>query len=81
MSVETKEQKKRWVKKWEAHKHCLVCSIAIPPDKEFCSTDCESEYLKWKDKQKGKSRNTWICMIVMIVAVVIITFVMMGFGV
>jgi predicted nucleic acid-binding Zn ribbon protein len=67
--------KKRWVKKWEPHRHCLVCGLATAPEKEFCSPKCESDYQGWKGKQKSKNRNTWICMIGMIVAVVVITLV------
>jgi len=64
--------KRRWVKKWEPHRHCLVCGLATAPDKEFCSSNCESEYLGWKNKQKNKNRNTWICMIGMIVVVIVV---------
>jgi predicted nucleic acid-binding Zn ribbon protein len=69
-------KKKRWVKRWEPHKHCLVCALAIPPDKEFCSTTCEKEYMDWKNKQKGKNKNTWVCMILVIVVMVVMMFLL-----
>jgi predicted nucleic acid-binding Zn ribbon protein len=70
-----KPRKRKWVKKWEPHKHCLVCGLATSPQKEFCSQTCEQEYLDWKNKQKGKSRNTWICMIAMIGVMVVMMIV------
>ena len=71
-----KSKKKRWVKKWEPHKHCLVCGLAVSVGKEFCSTTCEKEYMDWKNKQKGKNRNTWVCMIGVIVVMVVLMFVL-----
>ncbi|NVM55020.1 MAG: DUF2116 family Zn-ribbon domain-containing protein [Candidatus Helarchaeota archaeon] len=53
-----------------------MCGIATSTDKEFCSTTCENEYFQWKNKQKGKSRNMWLCMILMIVVVVVMMFVL-----
>lgn len=76
MSLQEQPKKRKWVKKWEAHKHCLVCGVATPVDKEFCSTTCENDYLEWKNKQKGKNRNMWLCMILMIVVVVVMTFLL-----
>jgi predicted nucleic acid-binding Zn ribbon protein len=64
--------KRRWVKKWEPHRHCLVCGLATSPEKEFCSDKCESEYHGWKGKQKNKNRNTWLCMIGMVVVMVVV---------
>ena len=79
MSTLEKPKKRKWIKKWEPHKHCLVCGIASPIDKEFCSQACEQEYLDWKNKQKGKNRNMWLCMIGMIVVVVVMMFLSFGF--
>ncbi len=76
MNMIEKPKKKKWIKKWEPHKHCLVCGIATSMDKEFCSTTCESEYMAWKNKQKGKNRNMWLCMILMIVVVVVMMFLL-----
>ena len=76
MVVEEKFKRKKWIKRWEPHKHCLVCGLANAPDKEFCSPTCEKEYADWKNKQKGKNKNTWICMAVMIAVMVIIMVVL-----
>ena len=76
MAMQEKVKKKKWVKKWEPHKHCLVCGIATGIDKEFCSQSCEQEYINWKNKQKGKSRNMWICMIAMIAIMVVMMVVL-----
>jgi len=53
--------------------------VATSIDKEFCTQNCEQEYLDWKNKQKGKSRNMWLCMIGMIVVVVVMMFLSFGF--
>ncbi len=76
MALLEKPKKKKWIKKWEPHKHCLVCGMATAPDKEFCSTNCEQEYIDWKTKQKGKNRNMWICMIAMIGVMVVMMVIL-----
>jgi len=76
MSLQEKIKKKKWIKKWEPHKHCLVCGISTAPEKEFCSTTCEQEYMDWKNKQKGKNRNMWICMIGIVVIMVVMMVVL-----
>jgi predicted nucleic acid-binding Zn ribbon protein len=34
------------------HKHCPICSIPIPMDKEFCSPACEEKYKKAARRQR-----------------------------
>ncbi|MHA1264216.1 MAG: hypothetical protein ACTSRS_03185 [Candidatus Helarchaeota archaeon] len=45
-------------------------------DKEFCSVKCEQEYFEWKNKQKSKNRNMYICMIGMMITVIVIMFIL-----
>ena len=77
--------RKRWVRKWEPHKHCSVCGLAMEPssDTEFCSSDCEFKYTKWQKKQKKKDK--WMTYImfgsigVIIVVMVVTSFLGGGF--
>ena len=81
MSKTTQQQKKqKWIKKWEPHKHCTVCGLAIPPNKEFCSNKCTNEYFDWKKKKEKKEKRTSMFMILAIVAMVIIMVVLYGFS-
>ncbi len=73
---EQKQKKQKWIKRWEAHKHCNVCGLAIEPGKEFCSNKCSGEYFDWKKDKEKKEKRTWILMIVFIVVMVVILIVM-----
>ncbi len=42
-----------------AHKHCPVCGKSMGVDKDFCSTECEQDYLK---RRKSQQRRSWIFM-------------------
>jgi len=59
-------------RKYEEHKHCVVCDRAIPMSQDFCSQECKDSYKK-ADKSKGK-KNT-IQIVVMVVLVVVMIFV------
>jgi len=67
-SEHKKSQKaRRWVRKWEEHKHCSVCGLAMDAniDSDFCSHECEIKFKKWQEKQKKKDK--------------IFTYIMVGF--
>jgi predicted nucleic acid-binding Zn ribbon protein len=34
------------------HRHCIVCSIPIPVDREFCGTACEDKFKRSERKRK-----------------------------
>lgn len=59
-------------RKYEEHKHCVVCNKAVAVTQDFCSQDCKNQYTK-ADKDKGK-KNT-IQIIVMVVLVIVMIFV------
>jgi len=43
------------------HKHCMICGVSIPIDKEFCSEKCEEQYNKMVKKRKY---SLWIMMLI-----------------
>ena len=59
-------------RKYEEHKHCVVCARAVPTTQDFCSQECKDSYKK-ADKDKGK-KNT-IQIVVMVVLVIVMIFV------
>ncbi len=59
-------------RKYEEHKHCVVCARAVPTTQDFCSQECKDSYKK-TDKDKGK-KNT-IQIVIMVVLVVVMIFV------
>ncbi|NVM03206.1 MAG: DUF2116 family Zn-ribbon domain-containing protein [Candidatus Helarchaeota archaeon] len=67
-------KKQKWIKKWEPHKHCSVCGVAIGMDKEdFCSSKCSGEYQEWKlEQEKKNKRNSMMMMILMGVMVLVL---------
>ncbi|MBD3352869.1 MAG: DUF2116 family Zn-ribbon domain-containing protein [Candidatus Lokiarchaeota archaeon] len=64
-------------KKYDEHRHCPICGISIPPDKEFCSLECRDKY---QGAQKKQNRSQWIMMALMIGMVVVMTVIMPMFG-
>ncbi|MBN2155002.1 MAG: DUF2116 family Zn-ribbon domain-containing protein [Candidatus Lokiarchaeota archaeon] len=62
-------------KRIDEHKHCPVCGISIPLDKEFCSIECRDKYQGY-DKKKKRGN---IIQIVLIAAVMVIFLVVMPF--
>lgn len=75
-------KKQKWIKKWEPHKHCSVCGVAIGMDKEdFCSSKCSGEYQEWKlEQEKKNKRNSMMMFILMGVMLVIMFMVTMFSG-
>ncbi|MHA1250835.1 MAG: DUF2116 family Zn-ribbon domain-containing protein [Candidatus Helarchaeota archaeon] len=72
---------KRWVRKWEPHKHCSICGLAMDPNpnSEFCSSECEAKYKKWQKKQKKKDKiYTYVMIgsIVLIFVFMVINFLL-----
>ncbi|MHA1268679.1 MAG: DUF2116 family Zn-ribbon domain-containing protein [Candidatus Helarchaeota archaeon] len=83
MSKISESKTKRWIRKWEPHKHCSICGLAMEPNpnSEFCSSECEAKYNKWHKKQKKKDKTfTYIMIgsIVLIIIVFVIQFIFMG---
>ena len=70
--------RKRWVRKWEPHKHCSVCGLAMEADSEseFCSVECEAKYTKWEKKRKKKDKTFTYIMIGSIIVIVIFMIVL-----
>ncbi|MBS7642674.1 MAG: DUF2116 family Zn-ribbon domain-containing protein [Candidatus Bathyarchaeia archaeon] len=58
------------------HKHCPVCGAAIPPDKEYCSSECAETDMKQK-KQLDRMRKLVYIMIAVMIA---LTILMMSLG-
>ena len=56
-------------------KHCPVCGISIPLDKEFCTIECRDKYQGY-DKKKKRGN---IVQIVLIAGVMIVFLVVMPF--
>lgn len=63
-------------RKWGEHKHCVVCSRAIPMGQDFCAQTCKDKYTKVeKDKDK---KNKWQMVAifgVMIVMIIVLQFI------
>ena len=34
------------------HKHCIVCSKAILPEDKFCSSECETQFIRMTKRRK-----------------------------
>jgi len=60
-------------KRIDEHKHCQVCGISIPLDKEYCSIECRDKYQGY-DKKKKRGN---IIQIVLIAGVMIVFLVLM----
>jgi predicted nucleic acid-binding Zn ribbon protein len=60
-------------RKYEEHKHCVVCGNAILTDRDFCGTTCKESYTK---ADKKKSRSSKIQLIVMGVVMVVLLVLM-----
>jgi len=72
----TSSKKQKWIKKWEPHKHCSVCGLAIEPGKEFCSQKCSGEYNDWKEEQEKKNKRNSMLMFIMMIAMIVLLFLM-----
>jgi len=74
----TSSKKQKWVKKWEPHKHCQVCGLAMEIGKDFCSSKCMEEYNEWKtEKEKKDKRNNRLTMVLMVGMIAVMFFVLM----
>ena len=58
-------------RKYEEHKHCIVCGRAVNISQDFCSQECKDKYQK---ADKGKSKKNTITIVVMVVMVIAIFF-------
>ena len=60
-------------RKYDEHKHCIVCGRAIPITQDFCGQDCREKYGKVeKDKDKKGKWQIVMIFIVMIVMMFIL---------
>lgn len=71
MSKSWKESLKS--RRYEPHKHCIVCGRAIPLGQDFCSTECKDSYTK---ADKSKSRKSTIQFVVIAVVMVVMIFLL-----
>lgn len=73
MSSKESSWKSNLKKRYDEHKHCPICGISIPLDKEFCSIECRDKYSKAEKKQ---SRSNLITMLLMIGMIIVVTIIM-----
>ncbi|UYP46351.1 hypothetical protein NEF87_002636 [Candidatus Lokiarchaeum ossiferum] len=52
-------------RKYDEHKHCMVCGRAVPMDRDFCTQDCKEKYSS-ADKKKGRSSTIQIVVLVVV---------------
>ena len=60
-------------RKYDEHKHCLICNRAIPLEKDFCSSECKQ---KFTDAEKGKGKKNTI-QLVMLIAFMVIAMIIL----
>ena len=78
---ETQSKKQKWVKKWEPHKHCSICGVAIPLGKEeFCSSKCSGEYTQWKEDQEKKNKRNSYMTVILLIGMIAVMVLMTMFG-
>ncbi|MEM3736787.1 MAG: DUF2116 family Zn-ribbon domain-containing protein [Candidatus Bathyarchaeia archaeon] len=60
----------------EKHRHCVVCGISVPADKDppICSQRCELEIDKRKKRQRYTMLMTLIPMVVVAVLIVLLPY-------
>lgn len=56
------------------HKHCKECGIAVPPERVFCSKECESAH-----NSRIKRRRRTDYMFIGIMAAILIFTVIIGY--
>lgn len=56
-------------RKYEEHKHCMVCGRAVNISQDFCSQECKDKYQKADKSKSKKSTITIIVMVVMVIAI------------
>lgn len=71
--MSSSQWKQNLKKKYDEHRHCAVCGISIPADKEFCSIECSDKY---KGYGKKKKRGNYI-QIALIFGVMIVFMILM----
>lgn len=75
MSEEKKAKRPGWkdalTQKYAPHKHCIVCGRAVPPEEDFCSTECRDKYTS-AEKSKNKKSNVQLFLLIGVFAVFMI---------
>ncbi|MEM1575834.1 MAG: DUF2116 family Zn-ribbon domain-containing protein [Nitrososphaerota archaeon] len=57
------------------HRHCLICGISIPPDKNFCSEKCEKEYEK--SMKRRRTMNIFLVLMFIIYFIIFLVIIPM----
>ena len=57
------------------HRHCQVCSKAIPYNEEYCSSECKTEFEALVKKRKGYIYIIYGTMILIIVVMFLSYFI------
>ncbi|MCP4764073.1 MAG: DUF2116 family Zn-ribbon domain-containing protein [archaeon] len=60
-------------KKYDEHKHCSVCGISIPSDKDFCGIECKDKYSSY---EKKKNKTNYSQMFFMIIPMIVLMIMM-----
>lgn len=63
-------------RKFDEHKHCVICRKAITVDQDFCSQECKDKYSK---DDKKKSRSSTLQIVIFGVLLVVMLIVMTNF--
>jgi predicted nucleic acid-binding Zn ribbon protein len=64
--------------RWQPHMHCPICGNAMTLSKEYCSENCESMLVKYKEKQKKRNRRLYTILLPIIFIVVILILLQPG---
>ncbi len=59
-------------RKYEEHKHCIVCGRAIHISQDFCGQECKDQYNKADKKKSKKNTISIVIMVVMVIAILIV---------
>jgi len=59
----------------EEHKHCIVCGKAVPPEKLFCSQECEDRFNQ-QQKRMSRMRLYTLLMFFALFMLIIVTSIM-----
>lgn len=77
MSKSWKESLKN--RRYDPHKHCIVCGRAIPMEQDFCSTECKDQYTK-TDKSRNKKNTIQFVVIAVVMVVMIVVLPLLTGG-
>lgn len=55
------------------HRHCKVCGRAIPPDQEFCSSQCKEDEERRERRAKRMTRIYFIIVFLLMALLILFT--------